>query len=667
MTSTKIHITPLCKTACMLVAAMLLTSSLMAQKTGERMKYDSIATKYKNENAVYTNYVQKLVITQDEEDGHLAANTYVTMDKLIISDVAPTLCNKDFFWYDDFNPCVYTAGGSLIPDKKGGYKNERNCAFGEGGQITGSFFDDVRYIEAYYTGVTKNTITQTIYTLENVDLALLPNFHFRPDIGTTKDFPVLNSVFEVTVPKYVNMTFAVKNTDAIHVKQEKTEKEGKTIYTFTATNVRPGKDYKLVPSAEYYEPYIMPYVAAYRLPGAKKDSVILKDVDALYRYDYAHVKDMNIRLDTPLVRITAELTKNDKTDLQKAKHIYHWVQQNIHYIAFEKGLQGFVPRPADTVFKRMYGDCKDMASISMAMCRQAGLKAYFATIGTTAIPYTIDELPTEGCFNHMICAVKIDDDWVFLDGTDNTQPFGANREDMQGKEAFIAIDATHYKIVKIPVVPADKNVTTDSTFIHLTYSNLEGKLKQTSTGYHAWEIAYLEKYLKEKDRDEYIRKMLSRGSDKYHQVKYDIETAKTGNKDAMLSADFTIEDYAHKVGKEYIVNMNLHRTFGDERMNDSERKVGYYFPYKEKTKEVVVLDIPDGYKVTHLPASAHGGLEGVWSYNISYKADKKNIILTKEYERQALSLSPGQFANNNKIIDELNHEYKESVVLTAKK
>ena len=662
MTSTKIHITPLCKTACMLVAATLLTPSIMAQKTGERMKYDSIAAKYKNENAVYTNYIEKLEIKQDEDDGSLVATTYGTMEKLFISDAAPTNENTDYFVIDDFNQYSDASGFSLIPDKKGGYKREyHNCAFGAGGQLTGYFYDDIEVVQAYYTGLTKNSVTETKYTVDNRDISLLQPAYFLGDI------PVLHSVFEVVVPNYVKMNFVLKNTDDINLEQKKEEKDGKIIYTFTANNLKAFKNYNKVPSHAYFRPHIIPYITSYRLTGAQKDSVILRDIDALGKHHFAYVKDMNIRPDTPLVRIVKELTQNDKTDREKAKHIYNWVQKNIHYIGFEKGMQGLVPRPADTVYKRMYGDCKDMASLCMAMCRQAGLKAYFATIGTTDIPYSLDEIPTQSCFNHMICAVKLGDDWVFLDGTDNTQPFGANRYDIQGKEAFIYMDATHHQIVKIPVVAADKNVTTDSTFIHLAYNNLEGNLKQTSTGYPAWQIAYIKKYLKEKDRDDYIRKMLARGSDKFHQLKYDIKTSEKGNKDAMLVADFTVEDYAHKVGKEYIVNMNLNRTFGDERMNDSERKVGYYYPYKEKTKQVVVLDIPEGYKVTHLPPSAHGGLEGVWSYNISYKADKKQIVLVKEYEQQALSLSPKQFANNNKIIDELNHEYKESVVLTAKK
>ena len=659
MTSKRIHMPQLNKTACLLIITLLLASSLWAQKTAEREKYDSIAEKYKNENAVYTNYTEKLIIT--EEDGSLVANTYVTMDKLLISDLSPANDNRDYFWYSDFHPLTNVSGLALIPDKNGGYKRTENYGFGEGGQVTSSFYDDVRGVMAYYSGLTKNSVTETKYTMQHTDIAQLIPFVFKANI------PIVNTVYEVTVPNYVKINFVLKNLDNIHVTQTKEEKDGKIIYRFTAKDLHASKAYNLAPSIWYYSPHIIPYISSYRLTGAQKDSLVLKDPDAHYKYEFRHVKDLNIKLDTAITRTVAEITKNDKTPREKAKHIYNWVQKNIHYIAFEKGLEGFVPRPADTVFKRKYGDCKDMASMCMAMCRQAGIKAYFAIIGTWDLPYTTEELPSPNIFNHVICAIKLDDDWVFLDGTDNIQPFGENRFDIQGKEALICIDQNNYKVVRIPVAPADKSVTTDSTFIHLSYTNLQGSIKQNCTGYPAWYIARITNYLKTEDRDKAIRSLLARGSDNYKQLKYEVNAAETGNKEATLTADFNLQDYAHIVGKEYYVNMNLDRMFGNQRMDDSERNVGYYYQNKSKTKEVVVLDIPEGYKVTHLPGEAHGALDGVWSYKISYKADKKKIILTKEYELQSLSLSDKEFAKNNKIIDDLNHAYKESVVLTANK
>ena len=646
------------KAAYIALASLLLSASLWAQKTPEREKNDSIAAKYKNENAVYTNYTEHLIITED--DGELQANSYVTMDKLLISDVAPTTQNADFFQSSDLHPVINYSATAMIPDKKGGYKKVPNYGLGAGGQFTGSFYDDVMGLEAYYTGLTKNSVTETKYTLQSTNINLLPGFYFQDEI------PILNSVYEVTAPDYVKMKFVIRNDKNINIKETKEDKkDGKITYRFIAKDLRAFKSYTQVPSAKYYVPHIIPYIESFRLTGAKKDSVILRDPEALYKYDYSYVKDLNIKLDTPLVRIVNEITKNDKTQREKTAHIYNWVQNHIHYIAFEKGMQGLVPRPADTVFKRKYGDCKDMASICMAMCRQAGIKAYFASIGTTDIPYSIDEVHSQHCFNHKICAVNLDNDWVFLDATDNIQPFGANREDIQGKEAFISIDANNYKIVKIPVEPADKNVVTDSTFIRLSYTQVTGSIKRSATGYHAWDMIRTVNDYKNEDRDKIFKEILSRGADNYQQLKYAVNVNE--NKNVTLSADFNLPDYAHMIGKEYIINMNLDRPFGNQRMNDSERSVGYYYRNKSKTTEVVVLDIPEGYKVTHLPAEAHGSLDGVWNYKISYSANKEKVVLTKEYELQSLSLDASAFAMNNKVIDDLNHAYKESVVLTANK
>ena len=50
---------------------------------------------------------------------------------------------------------------------------------------------------------------------------------------------------------------------------------------------------------------------------------------------------------------------------------------------------------------------------------------------------------------------------VFVDGTHPQLPFGYNRNDIQGKEALVAIDEKNYEIVTIPTEAAEKNMTTD--------------------------------------------------------------------------------------------------------------------------------------------------------------------------------------------------------------
>ena len=52
-----------------------------------------------------------------------------------------------------------------------------------------------------------------------------------------------------------------------------------------------------------------------------------------------------------------------ETELEKVKAIYYWAQKNVKYVAFEYALGGFVPRDANDIYSKKYGDCKDNSSI----------------------------------------------------------------------------------------------------------------------------------------------------------------------------------------------------------------------------------------------------------------------------------------------------------------
>src|SRR4051812_47770578 len=92
------HITTLPKAAYLTIAGMLLACTLHA------VEYDSIAVKYKNEHAVIINYYRHLVIAK--EDGKLTATSYITKEKMLISDRSPALYNTDYLYHSDFNKLI---------------------------------------------------------------------------------------------------------------------------------------------------------------------------------------------------------------------------------------------------------------------------------------------------------------------------------------------------------------------------------------------------------------------------------------------------------------------------------------------------------------------------------------------------------------------------------
>jgi hypothetical protein len=173
-------------------------------------------------------------------------------------------------------------------------------------------------------------------------------------------------------------------------------------------------------------------------------------------------------------------------------------------------------------------------------------------------------------------------------------------------------------------------------------------------------------YCKNDERDKAIKKLTRRGTDKYLQESYDMASGEKDSKEVSIHAAFNIADYVHYAGKQCFINMNLLRTFENSHIDGAHRTPTYYHPYKEKMKEVVVLEIPKGFRVAHLPAAAKGSVDGLWSYSVKYKSDGKTIKLIKEYELNTMEVKHTQFAANNKMVDDLKKIYKESVVLTAK-
>ena len=657
-------ITVLAKQFAVLPALLFLSPTLLAQNPDTAMIARAMA-KYQNENSVITNYTQRLEISF--EDGEISATTKIKRERLVIANdnVSSAQNRYDFVRDYYFDRLTSINAVAFVPQKNGTFLQNKKYSLFSIGAGDGNISDAAEVVTSF-TGLTKGSFVRLTATQDHPELTALPTFI------PVENYPIMHAEYEVVVPSYFNMKFVLKGENTSLIKQTKEEKNGNTIYRFTADNVPAYKQFSNVPSALYHVPHVITSISSFRWPGTNKDSLFLTDPAQLYKAQYKYVGNLNVKQDTGLKRLVAEITKGDATQRQKAEHIYDWVQKNMHYIGIEVGLGGWVPREADTVCKRKYGDCKDMSSLLCTMGRMAGLETYLAWIGTTLKPYTFEETPVPNVSNHMICAVKLGNEWLFMDGTHSYLPFGCNRDDIQGKEAMIAIDKDNFKILTIPTMAPEKNLTVDSSFIHISEkndNNLEGRLKEKFMGYKAWNLAFHLSYVtKDKEEgDKEIAKLTSRGTDKYILDKYKLNISDTGNRNISVTGDFNIGGYVHKIGKEYIVNMNLHHEFEEDYIDLTEhRKVSWYHPYKYEQKDVVVMDIPSGYKVSSLPKNASGKLNDFWNYSIVYKTDGKKITLTKNYTLNALAISAPHFAENNKEILELEKQYKESVVLTAK-
>jgi transglutaminase-like putative cysteine protease len=130
----------------------------------------------------------------------------------------------------------------------------------------------------------------------------------------------------------------------------------------------------------------------------------------------------------PMAEITPEIkdkantiTLGLETPREKAKAIYHWVNQNIRYVAIYLADGGLVPHEASAVLRNRYGDCKDHVVLLQAMLAAVGIKSepVFVNAGNR---YHLPSVALTYPFNHVISYLPDLD--IYLDPTAQFAPFG---------------------------------------------------------------------------------------------------------------------------------------------------------------------------------------------------------------------------------------------------
>lgn len=119
--------------------------------------------------------------------------------------------------------------------------------------------------------------------------------------------------------------------------------------------------------------------------------------------------------------------------------LFGWVRDNIRYAAVSRGLGGVRPYPAGETRGRGWGDCKDMATLLVALLRAQGVRASVALISAER-ELPPDLIPQLHVFNHAIVAVETEHGLRFLDPTDKLTRYGALGMHLRGKRALIVRD-----------------------------------------------------------------------------------------------------------------------------------------------------------------------------------------------------------------------------------
>jgi hypothetical protein len=613
---------------------------------------EEVKKKFPGEEAVLLNSVLIYKITI--KDGAPAVESKDVQQFMYLSANAGAYMSKYGFTHSSFHELEEYAAYTKTPDNK---KIKVTDFKTTDSKSSGIFYDDVKETSFDFPAISPGAIGTLELSMLHKDAHLLSPYYFARSI------PVMNSELRISFPKSMSVKYLLKGNDTARISVSQETRRGETTFIFKATDIPSERGYADAPDNAYYTPHVVFYIERYK-DEKGNDVTFLNNLDDLLKMNYNFVKEINKTASPDLKRIVDSITSKANSNEEKARLIYKWVQEHIKYVAFEEGMEGFIPRDANLVCSRRFGDCKDMSSILTLMLNTAGVTAYYTWIGTREIPYKYSEIPTPIVDNHMICTIKLNNQYIFLDGTDPSCVFGVPSEGIQGKEAFLLITEKEYKVLQVPVPEKEKNSLVDSTFITLTENGIKGNVSRNLTGYYAMGLNNELSFMNQKDKEDYFKDYFVRGSNKFELQKFDVGDRSDKNH-IRLTADFQLKDYARIVAGEWYLNLNLFKLYEHQEIDYPKRKMPIEFSYRSVKKYVTVLQIPAGYVVSYLPKSKTFSND-TWGFEINYEQKNNQVILTQSFYNDYLMLYPDKFQAWNKVLEELFPLYKETIILSKK-
>lgn len=155
-----------------------------------------------------------------------------------------------------------------------------------------------------------------------------------------------------------------------------------------------------------------------------------------YNAEVDNWKDMGLWIDKNLLSGRTELKAGTKEkikalvngvddDLEKAKIVYQYVQDNTRYISVQIGIGGLQPISAIEVDNVKYGDCKGLSNYTKALLEAVGVKSHYVVVQAGAVKVDFDDDFADLLQgNHAILAIPYDGKYYWVDCTSQVHPFG---------------------------------------------------------------------------------------------------------------------------------------------------------------------------------------------------------------------------------------------------
>ena len=529
----------------------------------------------------------------------------------------------------------------------------------DGTEVEATSIKDIFPLEGYrlYSNISQKVISMPAleegvtveyqYTLDDYSRGFIgKNFQ---DTFYLQDFePIQFCRYVLTIPEGVEIKIVNFKTD---IEPEIKKDENKMVYTWEASDI----------SQIIYESDMPPFHNI--APRITVSSFSSWEEIASWYYDISREQS---KANADIKAKVAELIQNETTLEGKIRAVYHYVITEIRYLGLEFGISGHMPHEASEIYKYKYGDCKDKATLLIAMLREAGIETYYVLLRTRYNGELDLDLPSFQ-FDHAIAAVHLNGELMFLDGTAENYSFGDLPAMDQDVWAMVLIDGEG-KFMKVPVQAAEKNQRIREVKLDLQEDGLIiGDTTVLQTGIFGAYYRSVFKDLGEIQRKEVIQNSLSSSCPGSVLEEFSFSDLADLNVPVEQRYKFRVPSYAKKVGGKLQLKPSIiERVESTSVVAKEERRFPMYFFSQYFTKNTVEISIPEGYTVERIPDDVDLVFP-FGSYRVKYSIEKDIIKYERDYKFNTFEISKEEYSSFKEYIERIAQEDAQEIILIQKK
>lgn len=358
-----------------------------------------------------------------------------------------------------------------------------------------------------------------------------------------------------------------------------------------------------------------------------------------------------------------KMTDAIKSPVDKAKFLYHYLQQNVRYVSIQLGIGGLKPFPASFVDEKKYGDCKALCNYMCALLKAVNIKAYYAKVRAGANEEPYDPAFPFDLSNHIIVCIPFKNDTTWLECTSQYQPFGQLGTFTENRNALL-ITEDGGKLVSTPKSTAAENQLNGYVDVKLDADGgAKASVRLATTGVYRDDYIGIAT-LKDDEQKEAVLQILNIKQPGAFDLTPD--TDKNGIRD--VGFNLTYDDFSDiKTGDKMFYRPHVFDLVAFTLPPDDHRKYDYYFESPMKKACTTIIELPAGYEVEALPASQDFKFAyGEYHVKYSYDSTKNQVTGIASFTITNQDIPAAQYGSLQQFLDNINSAQNKKLIIKRK-